>query len=102
MMMAYDSGQTPPGQLDDATIGAVRSALRGYTESGEPTDALRAALMTMAAEARDKAILPEHLLVVLKSLWSALPEVRAMADASKQIRLQQRVVTMCIREYYSS
>jgi hypothetical protein len=102
MMMPYDSGQTPPGRLEDATIDAVRSALRGYAESGEPSDGLRIALMTMATEARDKSILPEQLLVVLKGLWSALPEVRAMTDASKQIQLQQRVVTMCIREYYSS
>ena len=102
MMMPYDSGQTPPGRLDDGTIEAVRAALRGYTETGAPSDALRDALVQLAAEAREKAILPEHLLVVLKSVWSALPEVRAMTDASKQIHLQQRVVTMCIREYYSS
>jgi len=26
--------------------------------------------------------------------------VRAMTDAGEQVRLLQRVVTMCIREYY--
>jgi hypothetical protein len=29
-----------------------------------------------------------------------LPEVRAIPDAGEQVRLLQRVVTMCIREYY--
>ena len=55
----------------------------------------------MAAEAREKTILPEHLLIALKDVWNALPEVRAMTDAAHQIRLLQRVVTMCIKEYYS-
>ena len=102
MMMAYDSGQTPPSRLDDGTVEAVRSALRIFTESGVPTDELRASLVHMAAEAREKAMLPEHLLVVLKGIWSSLSEVRAMADTARQIHLQQRVVTMCIKEYYSS
>ena len=31
-----------------------------------------------------------------------LPEVCAMSDTGNQIRLLQRVVTMCIKEYYSA
>ena len=57
--------------------------------------------MSMSVEAHEKRILPEHLLVTLKDVWNALPEVRAMPDATLQIRLLQRVVTMCIKEYYS-
>ena len=56
----------------------------------------------MSAEARERAILPEQLLVVLKDVWGTLPEVRAMTDAGEQVRLLQRVVTMCIKEYYSA
>jgi hypothetical protein len=37
----------------------------------------------------------------LKEAWSSLPEVRAMNDSGEQVRLLQRVVTMCIKEYYS-
>jgi hypothetical protein len=54
----------------------------------------------MAGEARSKSMLPEQLLVVLKDIWYALPAVRAIDDAGAQIRLLQRVVTMCIKEYY--
>jgi len=45
---------------------------------------------------------PEQLLVVLKDVWSSLPEVRSMTNTREQINLLQRVVTMCIREYYSA
>jgi hypothetical protein len=62
--------------------------------------ALREALDTMASEARAKSMLPEQLLIVLKDMWYSLPEVRAIEDSSAQIRLLQRVVTMCIKEYY--
>jgi hypothetical protein len=102
MMMAYDSSQNPPSQLDDETVGAVRDALRGYLLDEADASPLQAALLRMAAEARTKSILPEQLLVVLKDLWNLLPEVRRMTDTSQQIRLLQRVVTMCIKEYYSA
>jgi hypothetical protein len=56
----------------------------------------------MSAEARGRAMLPEHVLMVLKDVWGTLPEVRAMTDTGEQVRLLQRVVTMCIKEYYSA
>jgi hypothetical protein len=102
MMMAYDSSQTPRSRLHDDTIEAVRAALRQYLSNTSSSTAIQLALVHMASEAREKSMLPEHLLIVLKDLWGALPEVRAMTDASEQTRLLQRVVTMCIREYYSA
>lgn len=102
MMMAHDSGQPPSGPLDDASLNAVRLALRAYLHDSENTSALQASLLLVSSEARARNILPEHLLVTLKELWNTLPEVRAMTDASQQVRLLQRVVTMCIREYYSA
>jgi hypothetical protein len=100
MMMAHDSSPTPPGGLAEETTQAVRAALVQYLRSpGSPTE-LRSALNRMADEARTKAILPEHLLVTLKQLWSSLPEVRSVGDVDEQTRMLQRVVTMCIREYY--
>jgi hypothetical protein len=102
MMMAYDAGQTPPGRLDNGTTDAVRTALQDYlaaSPSAEPR--LQQALLAMAAEAREKAILPEHVLVALKDLWNCLPEVRSMTNSAEQVRLLQRVVTMCIKEYYT-
>lgn len=99
MMMAHD--WTPgPVALSEETIAAVRSALGRYVDDSTDGIELRAALQTMASEARDKSIRAEQLLVVLKDVWYALPGVRGTIEQTQQIRLLQRVVTMCIREYY--
>ena len=37
----------------------------------------------MATEARARAILPEQLLIVLKDVWSSLPEVRSMTEHAR-------------------
>jgi hypothetical protein len=100
MMMAHDSSATPPGGLAEETTQAVRAALVGYLRAPGSATELRSALNRMADEARAKAILPEHLLVTLKQLWNSLPEVRSVGDVDEQTRMLQRVVTMCIREYY--
>ncbi len=102
MMMAHDSSHTPPSRLDDDTVATVRASLRTYLANTSDPVPLQRSLLRMSAEARERAMLPEHLLVVLKDLWSTLPEVRGMTDAGEQVRLLQRVVTMCIREYYSA
>jgi hypothetical protein len=101
MMMAHDSSPTPPGGLAEPTILSVQAALRAYVEQPHTEgETLRNALHAMAAEARDKSMLPEQLLVVLKDIWYALPSVRGTGEPADQIRLLQRVVTMCIKEYY--
>lgn len=101
MMMAHDSGPPLAALLAEETVARVRVALSAYMENNEAGGLeLRDALDAMATEARSKAMLPEQLLVVLKDIWYALPEVRALEDSGAQIRLLQRVVTMCIKEYY--
>ena len=101
MMMAHDSSRGPAALAED-TIAAVRSALVRYVDAPSDGDGLRSALHALAAEAHAKSVLPEQLLVRLKEAWSSLPEVRAMRDAQQQARLLERVVTMCIREYYNA
>ena len=102
MMMAYDSSQTPPSRLDETVVAAVREAMRAYLADSADPGRLRDALVAMAADARARSMPPEQLLVVLKDLWGGLGEVRAMTDVGQQVRLQQRVVTMCIKEYFST
>ena len=100
-MMAHHSSPPPPAGLAEETIARVRSALSRYLDDqGGGGQELRDSLDAMASEARAKSMLPEQLLVVLKDIWYALPAVRAIDDAGAQIRLLQRVVTMCIKEYY--
>lgn len=102
MMMAPDSSKPPSSRLDDALLKAVRLALHGAETGSEHAAALQASLLLVAAEARANNILPEQVLVRLKEAWSSLPEVHAMHDAHEQARLLERVVTLCIREYYSA
>jgi hypothetical protein len=102
MMMAPDSSPPASSRLDDGSISEVRLALREYLRDSKDPSALQAALLLLATEARRQNILPEQLLVTLKEVWSSLPEVRAMTDSGEQVRLLQRVVTMCIKEYYSA
>jgi hypothetical protein len=102
MMMAYDSGYTPPSRLDDASIELLRAALRDYLQDSNDPARLQPSLLQIAAEARSRSILPEQLLVVLKDVWGGLPEVRSMTNSREQVNLLQRVVTMCIKEYYSA
>jgi hypothetical protein len=100
MMMAHDSS---PGRraLAEPTIEAVRGALVEYIDDPASGERLGAALRSMAAEARERDMLPEQLLVILKDIWHSLPGVRRMKEPADQIRLLQRVVTMCIKEYYA-
>jgi ActR/RegA family two-component response regulator len=100
MMMAHDPGPDP-AILATQTIEAVRVAMVQYISAPSQSDDLRDALHRMAAEAREKTVLPEQLLVVLKDIWYALPGVQEMSDTTEQVRLLQRVVTICIREYYA-
>ena len=100
MMMAHDSSPGPAA-LSEETIEAVRAALVRYIDAPSQGDRLRESLHVMAAEARAKSVLPEQLLVVLKDIWYSLPSVRAMSEPVDQVRLLQRVVTMCIKEYYA-
>jgi hypothetical protein len=101
MMMAFDSSQTPPSRLDPATIAGLRAALSAYLSDAPEKSQLQLALLTLVADARGKSMPPEQLLVALKEVWHAVPEVRAMSDTAAQVKMLQRVVTMCIREYYS-
>lgn len=100
MMMAEESS---PGRraLSDEAITNIRLALRAYANDPEHGDRLRAALRAASAEAREKAILPEQLLTMLKDMWHDMPDVRA-ASGPDHARLLQRVVTICIKEYYSA
>ena len=93
----------PPNVLAHETVDAVRRALqRSVAEAptAEPTPPLRAALHALAHEARVKGIPPEQLLITLKGVWQGLPEVENARHPEKT-RSLQRIVTICIQEYFA-
>lgn len=101
MMMVQDSTPDRP-KLSPASIAMLESALQKYLTDQTQIESLKPALRSVAAEARDKKLHAEHLLLALKDVWFALPQIRTAPDGEAQQRLLQRVVTLCIREYYSN
>lgn len=99
MMMALDSTSNDPS-LSQESISALEAALHGYLADENSAAALEPAMRRIAAEAREKKIRAEQLLIMLKEVWYALPQLEAVRGET-QTRLLQRVVTLCIREYYS-
>jgi hypothetical protein len=92
-----------PNALAQEAVESVRMALTRYVETlaAEPTPELRGALHALARDARTKAVPPEQLLVTLKGIWQSLPSVQKAPDHTEQTRVLQRVVTICIKEYFA-
>ena len=103
MMMQHDTGPMSPNALAQEAVDSVRTALERYvrTLAAEPAPELRTALHALAQDARAKAVPPEHLLVALKGIWHSLPTVEKARDYAEQTRVLQRVVTICINEYFA-
>lgn len=100
MMMAHDSTPHRP-EIIGSTIEALRRALTSYLADRRDAATLQAALGQIAVEARARKLRAEELLILLKDVWFELPEVARASDAEEQNRLLQRIVTLCIREYYT-
>lgn len=98
-MNAPDLTPTPPS-LDAESVARLRAALAEFARDGNRTPSLRDALRRVADEARGRQIRAEQLLVLLKELWSELPDVRRAVDVKEKAMLLQRLVTWCIEEYY--
>jgi hypothetical protein len=100
-MMAHDQSAPRP-DLSTAAIANLRQALSDFLTNPADTSKLDGALRSLTAEARDKHVHAEQLLIVLKDLWYGLPQVRETPAGDAQNTLLQRVITQCIRQYYST
>ena len=99
-MMAFDRTPSLP-TLDPATITALRDALSRSVVQGNHSDELRDLLCRAAAEAREKGIQAERLLVVLKDIWYSLPGLSNASSSDVENALLQDLISRCIQEYYS-
>lgn len=73
-----------------------------YATSGAVPPSLEPALKQIAAEAREKKVRAEHLLIALKDVWFSLPSVGRAGTAEEQNAILQRIVTLSVRAYYSA
>ena len=92
----------PVSQLSEGTIRELRAALTEQMKHPNgPTPALAKLLKKVGAEARQKNIKPEELLVTFKQLWNSLFESLRPQNAEQQERVRQNLVTLCIQAYYA-
>jgi len=85
--------------LSEATLEQLRTALKDRRQSpAMGNEALQAALEVVAAEARERALRPEELIVTLKQLMDDPRTARSTSSEDRQLR--EWVVTTCIRAYF--
>jgi hypothetical protein len=100
-MMAFD--RTPnAAALDPVIVTDLRAVLSRSLKAGNHGDELKGLLSRAAADARQKKIQAEQLLLVLKDIWYSLPQLATLPGDDVQTRLLQQLISRCIQEYYAS
>jgi hypothetical protein len=90
-----------PRPLSAHVIEQLRHAIQDRRQA--PTggdDALRTALEVVAAEARQRALRPEELIVTIKQVIEEAPGSRASSNEDR--RLREWIVSTCIRAYFDA
>lgn len=89
------------GGLSAATVARLRTALTNHIAHPDVADPeLARVLRQIVVEARHRRIRAEQLILMLKSVWDALPDTRYAIDREAQMLLRQRLITRCIKAYY--
>lgn len=108
-MVAYDSRRTPdPRQvLSPETAERLRHAIAQHWTAGTPPEQgpLRDALRAVAAEARERQLRPEELLVALREVADAAAggtDSLASLDEDTRWRFRTWLVSSCLVAYYET
>ncbi|MDQ3809853.1 MAG: hypothetical protein M3336_06135 [Chloroflexota bacterium] len=83
------------------TLGMVREALRRRLTDDPHDGHLRAVLRRLSGEVKAKGLHGEHVVIMLKQIWSQLPEMWQALAAHERRLMLERVVTLCIEEFYA-
>ena len=85
--------------LSEPTLEQLRRAIQERRHSPNAGEAaLHSALHVVAAEARERSLRPEELIVALKQAMDEVPGSRS--SSSDERRLREWIVTTCIRAFY--
>jgi hypothetical protein len=98
--MSLDPTPTSPS-LDASTVDAMRAMLGRSAANGSHDPQLQDLLCATAAEARNRGIRAEQLLIMMKDIWYALPDVAARTSSDVDNALLEDLISRCIREYYA-
>src|SRR5687767_8836516 len=93
-------------ETDSEFVALVSEALRrGVTAKffatlgGEAQ--LRSDLRAVCLEAKRNNLRVEHLIIAFKESWRSLPEARLLPQGTQGPELLNRIITLCIAEYYA-
>lgn len=107
-MMAYDSRSTPePRAFTEQTRARLHDAVCALwmADSVDARDAagasLGGALARAVAEARERELRAEEVLVTFKALLDELPGADQPGRRFAAVRFREQLVTRCIQAYYS-
>jgi hypothetical protein len=102
-MMANESRDRPPHRpLPEETLAALRaSVLRHWNNPADGDADLREALNRVAAEAHERGMRAEELIVAFKQLWEDMPELHGHGSRADEVRFRERLITMSIKAYYN-
>ena len=102
-MMAPDQPYQPhPRNLSAQTTAALRDAVVQHLDRGADGDeSLGRAVSIVVAEARDREMRAEELILAFKTLYDTLPEPKSAVARAEQVQLRERLVSACIRAYYN-
>lgn len=98
-MMAFE--RTPNSGLDPASLAELKTVLARSIAAGNHGDELKGVLRTLALQARERGLHAEQLLLALKDVWYALPDLSTRPGTEVQTQLLQQLIARCIQEYYS-
>ncbi len=93
----------PAGEFrrhDSEYEAALRAAIARCARGDAREDELRDALRRYARDAQRRHMRAEEVVIAFKTMWSAFAEAGDALERLEQQRLLERLVSLCIREYY--
>jgi hypothetical protein len=90
-------------ELSLAVAAALRRALAAkYFATLDADGQLRSDLQAVCRAAKRQDMRVEYLIIAFKDAWRSLPEARTLPQGSQGIELLNRIITLCIAEFYAS
>jgi hypothetical protein len=99
---SQDASPSPERVVPVEAIELVRAVFRAWVLGAVEDPELRRALRLFCDAAQRQQLRSEQVLVALKSMFRAVPEISNTRKRDSSNDLIARAVTMCIEEYYAA
>jgi hypothetical protein len=99
---AHPDSTATESELSVAISAALRRAVTGkFFATLDAEGQLRSDLKAVCQAAKRQNMRVEYLIIAFKDAWRTLPEARTLPQGSQGIDLLNRIITLCIAEFYS-